>query len=99
MLNAMASSCDTLSISPDGLTLAMCQLGNMVRVISIVDLKTQQAVTGLRCADIRHDLYPLSTGLIVEPRHGMVVLNGLPGDLQFLDSEKFQHVMEVCFRD
>jgi len=38
---------------------------------------------------------PLSTGLVIEPRNGNVVLNGLPGTIQFFDPIKEQHIMEM----
>lgn len=44
----LGSEIRTISISPDSMSYAISQNGNMVRVVSAIDQKTQQAVTGLR---------------------------------------------------
>ncbi|TPX45559.1 hypothetical protein SeMB42_g03970 [Synchytrium endobioticum] len=81
-----------ISISPDNLSYAITQGGNMVRVLSAVDLKTQQAVTGLRVGRCKGKV---PTGLVVEPRNKLIALNALPGSLQFISSSTFEHVMEL----
>ncbi|TPX36163.1 hypothetical protein SmJEL517_g01657 [Synchytrium microbalum] len=83
-----------ISVSPDNMSYALCQFGNMVRIVSAVDQRTQQAVSGLRIGRIRSDSQ-LSTGLVLEPRNKLIALNGLPGSLQFLNSKTLEHVMEL----
>lgn len=46
-------------------------------------------------AHVNHASNPLLTGLVIEPRNGNVVLNGLPGTLQFYDPIQEQHIMEL----
>ena len=38
---------------------------------------------------------PLFTGLVLEPRNHDIVLNGLPGTIQFYNAYMDRHVMEL----
>ncbi|KAF9967739.1 hypothetical protein BGZ70_008400 [Mortierella alpina] len=94
-LPRLGSEIKHITVSPDQGLYAIGQQDNSVNVIRSVDLKIKTVIQGLKFSHVNHIASPLSTGLVVEPRNGNVVLNGLPGTLQFFDPIKEQHIMEL----
>ncbi|KAF9086715.1 hypothetical protein BGX23_008634 [Mortierella sp. AD031] len=94
-LPRLGSEIKHITVSPDQGLYALGHQDNSVNVIRAVDLKIRTAIQGLKFSHINHINNPLSTGLVIEPRNGHVVLNGLPGTLQFYDPIKEQHIMEL----
>ncbi|KAG0379289.1 hypothetical protein BGX24_000977 [Mortierella sp. AD032] len=94
-LPRLGSEIKHITVSPDDAFYAMGHQDNSVNVIRAVDLKIKTAVQGLKFSHTDHLSNPLLTGLVIEPRNGHVVLNGLPGTLQFYDPIKDQHIMEL----
>ncbi|KAI9204433.1 WD40-repeat-containing domain protein [Polychytrium aggregatum] len=85
----------SVTVSPTGSLFALGHRDNSIRIISSVNLTVRQAVAGLKIAQENRELYPLSTGLVVEPRENAVCLNGSPGTLQFYNPFADRHVMEL----
>ncbi|KAF9173385.1 hypothetical protein BGX21_002483 [Mortierella sp. AD011] len=94
-LPRLGSEIKHITVSPDQGLYAIGHQDNSINVIRSVDLKIKTAIQGLKFAYVNHLNQPLSTGLVIEPRNGHVVLNGLPGTLQFYDPIKEQHIMEL----
>ncbi|KAF9292637.1 hypothetical protein BGZ68_000041 [Mortierella alpina] len=94
-LPRLGSEIKHITVSPDQGLYAIGQQDNSVNIIRSVDLKIKTVIQGLKFSHVNHIASPLSTGLVVEPRNGNVVLNGLPGTLQFFDPIKEQHIMEL----
>ncbi|KAF9916156.1 hypothetical protein BX616_004488 [Lobosporangium transversale] len=94
-LPRLGSEIKHITVSPDQSLYAIGQQDNSVNVIRSIDLKIKIAIQGLKYSHVNHLHNPLSTGLVIEPRNGHVVLNGLPGTLQFYDPIKEQHIMEL----
>ncbi|KAG0031342.1 hypothetical protein BGZ81_001370 [Podila clonocystis] len=94
-LPRMGSEIKHITVSPDQSLYAVGHEDNSVNVIRSVDLKIKTAIQGLKFSHVNHVLNPLHTGLVIEPRNGHVVLNGLPGTLQFFDPIHEQHIMEL----
>ncbi|OAQ26127.1 WD40 repeat-like protein [Linnemannia elongata AG-77] len=94
-LPRLGSEIKHITISPDDALYAMGHQDNSVNVIRAVDLKIKNSIQGLKLSHTDPINNPLLTGLVVEPRNGHVVLNGLPGTLQFYDPIKDQHIMEL----
>ena len=53
------------------------------------------AIHAHQIANADHSAYPLSTGIVVEPRSKSLVLNGYPGTVQFFHHATDTHVREV----
>ncbi|KAJ3088070.1 WD repeat-containing protein 75 [Quaeritorhiza haematococci] len=85
----------SIAVSPDQMYYAVGQSDNTVRIVSSVNLTITQAVVGLKCAQLNRKIYPLSTGIVVEPRNNYVVMNGAPGSLQFFNPYTDRHVLEL----
>ncbi|KAG0222065.1 hypothetical protein BGW41_006223, partial [Actinomortierella wolfii] len=94
-LPRLGSEIKHITVSPDQSLYALGHQDNSVNVIRSVDLKIKTVIQGLKFPHVGHASNPLNVGLIVEPRQGHVVLNGLPGTLQFYDPIKEQHIMEL----
>jgi NET1-associated nuclear protein 1 (U3 small nucleolar RNA-associated protein 17) len=94
-LPRLGSDIMSISVSPDQTLMALGHQDNTIRIASTVNMTVKQAVMGLKCAQVDHETYPLSTGLVVEPRNDHVVLNGVPGTLQFYNCFTDRHVLEV----
>lgn len=94
-LPRLGSHIVSISVSPDQTLMALGHQDNTIRIASTVNMTVKQAVMGLKCAQVDHDVYPLSTGLVVEPRNDHIVLNGVPGTLQFYNCFTDRHVLEV----
>ncbi|KAG0315602.1 hypothetical protein BGZ99_007355 [Dissophora globulifera] len=94
-LPRLGSEIKHITVSPDQTYYAIGHQDNSVNVIRSVDLKIKTAIQGLKFSHVNHASNPLSTGLVIEPRNGHVVLNGMPGTLQFYDPIKEQHIMEL----
>ncbi|KAI1317106.1 hypothetical protein EDD11_008993 [Mortierella claussenii] len=94
-LPRLGSEIKHITVSPDQGLYAIGHQDNSVNVIRSVDLKIKTAIQGLKFSHVNHTNNPLSTGLVIEPRNGHVVLNGAPGTLQFYDALKEQHIMEL----
>ncbi|KAF9432034.1 hypothetical protein BGZ76_011388 [Entomortierella beljakovae] len=94
-LPRLGSEIKHITVSPDQALYAIGHQDNSINVIRSVDLKIKTVIQGLKFAHVNHLNQPLSTGLVIEPRNGHVVLNGLPGTLQFYDPLKEQHIMEL----
>ncbi|KAG0242251.1 hypothetical protein BGX31_000413 [Mortierella sp. GBA43] len=80
-LPRLGSEIRHITVSPDQAYYAIGHQDNSVNIIRSVDLKIKTTIQGLK--------------FLVEPRNGHVVLNGLPGTLQFYDPIKEQHIMEL----
>jgi NET1-associated nuclear protein 1 (U3 small nucleolar RNA-associated protein 17) len=85
-----------ISISPDNSMYALGFVDNTIRIVSATNLANVQTIMGLKFATLDHKAYPLNTGLVLDPRKGNVVLNGVPGTLQFYNAKTDKHVLEVC---
>ncbi|KAF9923543.1 WD repeat-containing protein 75 [Linnemannia zychae] len=94
-LPRLGSEIKHITISPDDAFYAIGHLDNSVNVLRAVDLKIKTAIQGLKYSPLARIDNPLLTGLVIEPRNGHVVLNGLPGTIQFYDPIKDQHIMEL----
>ncbi|KAF9583045.1 hypothetical protein BGW38_010365 [Lunasporangiospora selenospora] len=94
-LPRLGSEIKHITVSPDQRLYALSHRDNSINVVRSVDLKLKTAIQGLKFSHVSHILNHLYTGLVVEPRNGNVVLNGLPGTLQFYDPIKEQHIMEL----
>ncbi|KAG0046776.1 hypothetical protein BGZ83_008059 [Gryganskiella cystojenkinii] len=94
-LPRLGSEIKHITISPDQAYYAVGLRDNSVSVIRSVDLQTKTVIQGLKFSHVNHQYNPLSTGLVIEPRNGNVVLNGLPGTIQFFDPIREQHIMEM----
>ncbi|KAG0370671.1 WD40-repeat-containing domain protein [Gamsiella multidivaricata] len=94
-LPRLGSEIKHITVSPDQGFYAIGHQDNSVNVIRSVDLKIKTVIQGLKFSHVNHLTNPLSTGLVIEPRNGHVVLNGMPGTLQFYDPIKEQHIMEL----
>ncbi|KAF9152489.1 WD repeat-containing protein 75, partial [Actinomortierella ambigua] len=96
-LPRLGSEIKHITVSPDQSLYAIGHQDNSVNVIRSMDLKIKTVIQGLKFPHVggHASSNPLNIGLIVEPRQGHVVLNGLPGTLQFYDPIKEQHIMEL----
>ncbi|KAF9953677.1 hypothetical protein BGZ65_004522, partial [Modicella reniformis] len=95
-LPRLGSEIKHITVSPDQAYYAIGHQDNSVNVIRSVDLKIKTAIQGLKFScSTDHLNHPLSTGLVIEPRNGHVVLNGMAGTLQFYDPIQEQHIMEL----
>ncbi|KAF9351527.1 WD repeat-containing protein 75 [Mortierella sp. NVP85] len=94
-LPRLGSEIKHITVSPDQAYYAIGHQDNSVNVIRSVDLKIKSAIQGLKLSHTNHLNNPLLTGLVIEPRNGHVVLNGMPGTLQFYDPIQEQHIMEL----
>ncbi|ORY00710.1 WD40 repeat-like protein [Basidiobolus meristosporus CBS 931.73] len=94
-LPRLGSEIKSIVISPDQSLYAVGHLDNSVRIVSAVDLSIKQAIQGLKYAQMNHTSNPLRTGLIVEPKNNHIVLNGVPGTIQFYNPYTDRHVMEL----
>ncbi|KAG0334775.1 hypothetical protein BG004_000275 [Podila humilis] len=94
-LPRLGSEIRHITVSPDQSLYALGLCDNSVSVIRSVDLKIKTVIQGLKFSHVNHNVNPLHTGLVIEPRNGHVVLNGLPGTLQFYDAIHEQHIMEL----
>ncbi|KAF0379969.1 WD40 repeat-like protein [Gigaspora margarita] len=93
-LPRLGSEIRSVTISPDQTLYAINLLDNSIKILSAINLEIKQAVQGLKHAQVDASIYPLSTGLVIEPRNHLVVLNGLPGTIQFYNPHSDRHVME-----
>ncbi|RUS25040.1 WD40-repeat-containing domain protein [Jimgerdemannia flammicorona] len=94
-LPRLGSEIRSITVSPDQSLYALGHLDNSVRVFNALDLDIKQAIQGLKYAQTDHLTNPLSTGLVIEPRNHHVVLNGVPGTLQFYNAYTDRHVLEL----
>ncbi|KAF9417570.1 hypothetical protein BGZ94_009944 [Podila epigama] len=90
----LGSEIKHITVSPDQTMYAIGHMDNSLNIIRSVDLKLKTAIQGLKYSEVTSKHNPLSTGLVIEPRNGNVVLNGLPGTIQFFDPIHEQHIME-----
>ncbi|CAG8531218.1 5601_t:CDS:10 [Cetraspora pellucida] len=93
-LPRLGSEIQSITISPDQALYAINLLDNSIKILSAVNLEIKQVIQGLKHAQMDASVYPLSTGLVIEPRNHFVVLNGLPGTIQFYNPYANRHVME-----
>ncbi|CAI2180970.1 14210_t:CDS:10, partial [Funneliformis geosporum] len=85
----------SISISLDQATYAVGLLDNSIKLISMINFSLKQALQGLKYKQNESCTNPLSTGLVLEPKNHDVVLNGLPGTIQFYNVYLDRHVMEL----
>ncbi|CAG8725295.1 1481_t:CDS:10, partial [Acaulospora morrowiae] len=83
-----------VSISPDQSLYAIGFLDNSIKIYSAINSEIKQAIQGLKYARSNSTTNPLSTGLVIEPKNHHVVLNGIPGTIQFYNAYTDRHVME-----
>ncbi|KAG9289959.1 hypothetical protein G9A89_010265 [Geosiphon pyriformis] len=84
----------TITISPNQHLYAIGLADNTIKVLSATNLTIRKVIQGLKHART-NATDTLSTGLVVEPRNQHVVLNGIPGTLQWYDPYNGVHVSEV----
>ncbi|KAL1916581.1 uncharacterized protein VTP21DRAFT_5772 [Calcarisporiella thermophila] len=94
-LPRLGSEIRTITISPDQRFYALGHMDNSVRIITSLNLQIKQAVQGLKYAQTNHETNPFTTGLVMEPRSRNIVLNGLPGTIQFYNARTDKHVLEL----
>jgi NET1-associated nuclear protein 1 (U3 small nucleolar RNA-associated protein 17) len=94
-LPRLGSEITAISVSPDKTLYALGFLDNSIRILSATDLVIKQTIMGLKYATLNHLEYPSSTGMVLEPTKESMVLNGVPGTLQFFNAKTDMHVLEV----
>ncbi|RUS16393.1 WD40-repeat-containing domain protein [Endogone sp. FLAS-F59071] len=94
-LPRLGSEIRSITVSPDQNLYALGHLDNSIRIVSALNLELRQSVQGLKYAQTDHNANPLSTGLVIEPRNHHVVLNGVPGTLQFYNAYTDRHALEL----
>lgn len=93
-LPRLGSEIRHISASRDLSLYALALKDNSIRIISSTNLAIKQTVMGLKYATIDHSAP--SIGLLLDNRTNSLVLNGIPGTLQFYDAIADRHILEVC---
>ncbi|KAK5667411.1 NET1-associated nuclear protein 1 [Batrachochytrium dendrobatidis] len=94
-LPRMGSEILSIGISSDQMLYAIGHRNNCVKIVSASDMSTKQAISGVRSANINLKMYPMTAGLVVDPRSSSIVLNGSPGSIQFYNASLEQSTAEV----
>ncbi|KJE98056.1 hypothetical protein CAOG_08091 [Capsaspora owczarzaki ATCC 30864] len=92
-LPRLGAAITAVATSADDTLYAVSHADNSIRIVSAVSLKTLRIVQSLKLGE--RDSAPV-TGLVVEPRTNMLVLNStLPGTIQFFDAHHDRHVTDI----
>jgi NET1-associated nuclear protein 1 (U3 small nucleolar RNA-associated protein 17) len=95
-LPRLGSDIKGISISPDKSLYALDFMDNTIRLLSAINLEIKQTIMGLKFGTLDHKAYPKNTGLVLEPSNECMVMNGVPGTMQFYNPRKGKHLLEVC---
>ncbi|KAG2174669.1 hypothetical protein INT44_006933 [Umbelopsis vinacea] len=85
----------SITISPNQSLYALSEADNSIRIINAVSQQIVRIIQGLQYAQVASNTYPLYTGLVIEPRNHHVVMNGVPGNIQFYNPYLDSHVLDL----
>eukprot|EP00743_Colponemidia_sp_Colp-15_P005541 GILK01005961.1.p1 GENE.GILK01005961.1~~GILK01005961.1.p1 ORF type:complete len:964 (-),score=206.41 GILK01005961.1:37-2928(-) len=95
-LPRLGAPLNSISTNQDGSLFALSTSDNSCRLISSHTMREEKRVQGLTSAHTFNDkTIPPSTGLVLDPKHKLLVLNGLPGAIQFYDAWGDRHVNDL----
>ncbi|KAI9013838.1 quinon protein alcohol dehydrogenase-like superfamily [Phycomyces nitens] len=94
-LPRLGGSITSINISPNHKYYSVGLADNSIRLINSISQTIEQVIQGLQYAQVESNRLPLTTGLMVEPRNNNIVLNGVPGSLQFYNTQGDHHVMDL----
>ncbi|OAD67237.1 hypothetical protein PHYBLDRAFT_85784 [Phycomyces blakesleeanus NRRL 1555(-)] len=94
-LPRLGGSITSINISPNHKYYSVGLADNSIRLINSISQNIEQAIQGLQYAQTESNRLPLTTGLMVEPRNNNIVLNGVPGSIQFYNTQGDHHVMDL----
>ncbi|KAJ1334494.1 hypothetical protein BSLG_007649 [Batrachochytrium salamandrivorans] len=55
----------------------------------------KQEIAAVKSANVNHRMYPMTAGLVVDPRSASIAMNGYPGSVQFYNPALEQSITEV----
>jgi NET1-associated nuclear protein 1 (U3 small nucleolar RNA-associated protein 17) len=70
---------------------------NGVKIVNSSNLSIVKDIHGLTAAYFDRNNYPMSVGILADPINDTIMLNGVPGSLQFYDIESQRSKYQVCF--
>ncbi|KAG0175655.1 WD repeat-containing protein 75 [Apophysomyces sp. BC1015] len=94
-LPRMGGPLTSINVSPDHKYYCLGLADNSIRVVNSISQTIHQVIQGLQYAQVATDLNKLTTGLAIEPHNHHIVLNGIPGAIQFFNTYADQHVMDL----
>eukprot|EP00742_Colponemidia_sp_Colp-10_P006743 GILJ01007228.1.p1 GENE.GILJ01007228.1~~GILJ01007228.1.p1 ORF type:complete len:966 (+),score=178.71 GILJ01007228.1:103-3000(+) len=95
-LPRLGAPLNAISTNQDGSLFALSTSDNSCRLISSHTMREEKRVQGLTSAHTFNDKTTApSTGLVLDPKHKLLVLNGLPGAIQFYDAWADRHVNDL----
>ncbi|KAG1180586.1 hypothetical protein G6F70_000578 [Rhizopus microsporus] len=94
-LPRLGGSIDFITISPNNRFYCVGLDDNSIRLVNSITQTIEQVIQGLQYAQVHHSANPLTTGLVIEPRNHHIVMNGVPGSIQFYDVNADSHIMDL----
>ncbi|KAG0740570.1 hypothetical protein G6F62_009074 [Rhizopus arrhizus] len=94
-LPRMGGSIDFITISPNNRFYCVGLDDNSIRLVNSITQTIEQVIQGLQYAQVNPSSNHLTTGLVVEPRNHHLVMNGVPGSIQFYNANADSHVMDL----
>ncbi|KAI7867574.1 quinon protein alcohol dehydrogenase-like superfamily [Spinellus fusiger] len=94
-LPRLGGTITSINISPNHKYYSVGLADNSIRLVNSISQTIEQVIQGLQYAQVESSQLPLSTGLVIEPRNHTLVLNGVPGSLQFYSTQGDCHVMDL----
>ncbi|KAL6045495.1 NET1-associated nuclear protein 1 [Balamuthia mandrillaris] len=97
-LPRLGSTINGITPSPDFKYYALSCADNSIRIINALSMTEERLIQGLKPVQVFGKSRTIPTGLVVEPRQNLIVLNGRRGTLQFYDALADRHAfeLEVC---
>ncbi|KAF7726185.1 WD repeat-containing protein 75 [Apophysomyces ossiformis] len=94
-LPRMGGPITSINVSPNHKYYCLGLADNSIRLVNSISQTIHQVIQGLQYAQMATDLNKLTTGLMIEPHNHHIVLNGIPGAIQFFNTYADQHVMDL----
>ncbi|KAH6577753.1 hypothetical protein BASA81_014304 [Batrachochytrium salamandrivorans] len=91
----MGSEILSIGISSDQMLYSIGHKDNCVRIVSAADMSIKQEIAAVKSANVNHRMYPMTAGLVVDPRSASIAMNGYPGSVQFYNPALEQSITEV----
>lgn len=85
----------SLSASPDGAHYALGMADNSVRIVETASLATRHTIVGVRQVTLPGAQLDFAHGMALDPKRRAIVLNGLPGGVQFFSAAQDRLIADV----
>ncbi|KAG1054518.1 hypothetical protein G6F43_003469 [Rhizopus delemar] len=91
----MGGSIDFITISPNNRFYCVDLDDNSIRLVNSITQTIEQVIQDRQYAQVHHPSNPLTNDLVIETRNHHVVMNEVPGSLQFYNVNAGSHVMDL----